>query len=203
MNVFLDDDDYYSFLGLIEENILGEKDYFSSKNLFLPPESSHLRGKKYIRKSLPHGSFEIICFCLMPNHFHLLVRQVGELKISKLMGKVCTSYSKRFNKKYERVGQIFQDQFKSVLVDKNNQLLHLSAYIHTNPEVAGLVEKSENWKFNSYLNFIGKEQYKLCSKNIILEQFSDIQSYKKFVHESVAKIKSVKGLSYALIDLEG
>jgi len=202
MNIFLDKNDYYSFLGLLEENILGEKEHFSSK-IFEPlPKSSHLIGKKYVRKLLPSGSFEIICFCLMPNHFHLLVRQVKELEIGKLLSKVCTSYSKRFNKKYEHIGHIFQDQFKSVLVEDNNQLLYLSAYIHSNPKVSALVKNIEDWKFSSYLNFIEKEQYKLCSKNIVLDQFNDIKNYKKFVEDGVEKIKSIKDLNYALLDQE-
>lgn len=202
MDIFLDDDDYCSFIGLLEENILGKKGYFGSRFFKPLPESSHLKGKEYTRKLLPLGSFEIVCFCMMPNHFHLLIRQVGELKISKLMAKVCTSYSKRFNKKYEHIGHIFQDQFKSVLVENNNQILHLSAYIHSNPEVADLIKESDEWKFSSYPNFLNLEEYNLCSKDIILEQFADIQSYKKFVQESVPKIKSLKNLNYILLDPE-
>ena len=202
MNIFLDENDCYSFLGLLEENILGKKEHFSSKVFILSPKSSHMIGKKYVRKLLPAGSFEIVCFCLMPNHFHLLVKQVKELGIGKLLSKVCTSYSKRFNKKYGHIGHVFQDQFKSVLVENNNQLLHLSAYIHSNPKVSELVKDLENWKFSSYLNFINKEQYNLCSKNIVLEQFKDVKNYKKLVEDSVEKIKSTKDLNYALLDSE-
>lgn len=202
MNIFLDDNDYYSFLGLLEENILGRKEHFSSKVFIPSPKSSHLAGKKYVRKLLPVGSFEIVCFCLMPNHFHLLVRQIKELGIGKLLSKVCTSYSKRFNKKYVHIGHIFQDQFKSVLVENDNQLLHLSSYIHSNPKVNGLVKDLGDWRFSSYLNFIDKEKYRLCSKNIIMEQFKNIRSYQEFVEESVDKIKSIKDLNYALLDLE-
>lgn len=202
MNIFLDENDYYSFLGLLEENILGKKEYFFPKTFVSPLTSSHMIGKKYVRKLLPTGSFELVCFCLMPNHFHLLVRQVKELKVSKLLSKVCTSYSKRFNKKYGHIGHVFQDQFKSVLVENNNQLLHLSSYIHSNPKVGKLVKDLENWKFSSYLNFINKERYNLCSKNIILEQFSNFKTYKNFVEDSVEKIKSAKNLNYALLDLE-
>lgn len=202
MSIFLDESDYYSFLGLLEENILGRKEYFSSKVFVPSPKSSHLTGKKYVRKLLPVGSFEIICFCLMPNHFHLLVRQIKELKISKLLSKVCTSYSKRFNKKYGHIGHVFQDQFKSILVEDNNQLLHLSAYIHSNPKASNLVEDLGDWRFNSYLNFINKEQYNLCSKNIVLDQFKDIKNYKKFVEDNIEKIKLIKDLNYALLDLE-
>jgi len=202
MNLFLDESDYYSFLGLLEENILGKKEYFCSKVFDPPPKSSHFAGKKYIRKLLPIGSFEIICFCLMPNHFHLLVKQKGELKVSKLLSKICTSYSKRFNKKYSHIGHVFQDQFKSVLVEDNNQLLHLSAYIHSNPKVGGLVKNIENWKFSSYSNFLNINKYRLCNKSIIVDQFRNIRSYKNFVEESVDKIKSIKNLNYALLDME-
>lgn len=200
MSIFWDENDYYSFLGLLEENILGKKEHFSSKVFIPSPKSSHITGKKYVRKLLPVGSFEVICFCLMPNHFHLLVKQVKELGVGKLLSKVCTSYSKRFNKKHEHIGHVFQDQFKSVLVENNNQLLHLSAYIHSNPKVSGLIKNLEDWKFSSYLNFINKEKYNLCSKNIVLDQFKDVKTYKNFVEDSVEKIKSIKDLNYALLD---
>src|SRR3989344_5979963 len=78
------------------------------------------------------NDFKLHAFCLMPNHFHLLIEQCDDISISKLMSKLCTSYSKYINKKYKRVWHIFQDQFKAVLIENNPQLMWTSAYIHMN-----------------------------------------------------------------------
>ena len=150
--------------------------------------------------ALPKDAFTIICYCLMPNHFHLLIRQNTNLPISKLFAKVCTSYSKYFNKKFERVGGVFQDQYKAVLIDTDPYLLWLSAYIHNNPKAAGLAEKPEDWQYSSYLDYLGKRQGTLSEKEIILKQFKNFHDYQKFVEESFEKINQRKELKDLLLD---
>ena len=76
---------------------------------------------------------EILAFCLMPNHFHLLLRQKAENGIPLFMQKLGTGYTMSFNKKYERVGPLFQGSFKAVAVDKDVYFSHLPFYIHANP----------------------------------------------------------------------
>jgi len=104
------------------------------------------------RISLPAGAFDLIAYCLMPNHFHLLLKQNSEIPISKLISKICTSFSKYFNLKYERVGSVFQDQFKSVLVESDEQIRWLIEYIHSNPVKAGIVSKAEDYLYSSKRN---------------------------------------------------
>lgn len=136
----------------------------------------------------------------MPNHFHLLVRQDGAIPTSKLISKVCTSYSKYLNKKYDRVGHVFQDQFKQVLVEDNDYLVWLSAYIHVNPKTAGLVEKLADYKWSSYPNFIKPRFDYLCDPRIILDQFKNIEEFEKFVEDSCKIIKKKKELEHLLLD---
>jgi len=88
--------------------------------------------------------FKIHAFCLMPNHFHLLIEQIGDTSISKLISQICTSYSMFINKKYKRVGHVFQDKFKAVLIENNPQLMWTSAYIHMNPVKDKIVKHPEN-----------------------------------------------------------
>ncbi|MEK9209095.1 MAG: transposase, partial [Patescibacteria group bacterium] len=88
--VFLDDDDYRFFLLRLDQNL-----------------SSDIAVNRHFRP-LPPNSFSLISYCLMPNHFHLLLRQDRDIPTSKLIGKICTSYSMYFNKKYGRVGHVFQ-----------------------------------------------------------------------------------------------
>src|SRR5438067_2058748 len=91
-NIFLDDEDRKFFLLRLTENIFPEKAVFSKSPC------------GYIRKVLPSNAFSIINYALMPNHFHFCIKQNSELSISKLLLKVCTSYSKYFNKKYGKTG---------------------------------------------------------------------------------------------------
>lgn len=134
MDIFLEDSDYELFLERLLENINSQK---------VKPVSEY----GYKRKVLPEGSFELICYCLMPNHFHLVIRQRTELPISKLISKVCTGYAKYFNRKYDRVGGLFQDQFKTVRVDSHMQMNWLLEYIHLNPLKAGLVSEKTKYKY--------------------------------------------------------
>jgi hypothetical protein len=129
----------------------------------------------------------------MPNHFHLIIKQLGDVSISKLISKICTSYSKNFNKKYNPIGSLFQDSFKAILIDNDNYLLWLSAYIHQNPKVASLVKNSSYWQWSSYPDFIGIRNGVLCQKGIIMDRFKNINEYKNFVESSFEIIKNKKG----------
>jgi REP element-mobilizing transposase RayT len=86
----------------------------------------------------------------MPNHYHFIIEQKTEIPITKVIVKICTSYSKYFNKKYSSVGHLFQDKFKSVLIESNEQLRLVFDYIHNNPKEAGLVNNISDWKWSSY-----------------------------------------------------
>ena len=169
MDIFRDDEDRSVFMNRLYENLYPEniKDNLEYKQ------------KKYKRKLLPPGSFELIAYCLMPNHFHLVIRQLSELAVSDLILKICTGYSMFFNKKYERVGSLFQDTFKMVNVDTNAQLLWLSLYVHENPIKAQLVVDLKDYKWSSYLSYIGKDKG-ICKSNIILDQYSDPKNYLEY-----------------------
>ncbi|MCL5783910.1 MAG: transposase [Patescibacteria group bacterium] len=124
---------------------------------------------------------EIVCYCLMPNHFHLLLRQVKENGISEFMGKVLNSYAKYFNTKYKRVGPLFQGAFRTVLVENDDQILHLSRYIHLNPYVNELTSEIETYPHSSYPYFIGLSSDLLCIKDHIINFFKDGNGYRDFV----------------------
>ncbi len=98
----------------------------------------------------------ISAYCLMPNHFHLLVFR-GADSLYKLMHPLLTKYSIYFNKKYNRTGHLFQDRYKSFIVLNENYLLKLIAYIHKNPVRAKLVSSAEEYKFSSDKAYRGKE----------------------------------------------
>jgi REP element-mobilizing transposase RayT len=147
------------------------------------------RVKEYLTPSV-----EVHAYCLMPNHYHLLLRITRELNLSNLMQNLLISYTKAINKKYQRVGHLFQGTFKAKLVDSPEYLLHLSRYIHLNPKIARLVKRPEEWEFSSYREYLGLRPNTLVSTEFVLGQFHDINGYRQYVESlSDAEIEKLQG----------
>ncbi len=172
MNIFLDEQDMQVFLSRLKENLF-------------PELVKHSASSKYAvrRKTLPSGSYDLISYCLMPNHFHLLIKQNGDISITQIILKVCTGYAKYFNKKYNRVGSIFQDRFKAVRIHKNNQLLWVSYYIHKNPSEAGLIKNLHDYKWSSFLEYVKRVNDPICNKDLISGQFQKSNNYLNYFNE--------------------
>ena len=131
---------------------------------------------------------EIISYCLMPNHFHFLLKQLEKGGVQKFVGDFTNSYTRYFNLRHNaRVGPIFQGPFKAVHIDTNEQLLHTSRYIHINPAVSFLVKKEEleDYPWSSLPEYLGETVEEICSKDIILNQFKSVDDYRKFVFEQI------------------
>ncbi|MCL4386966.1 transposase [Patescibacteria group bacterium] len=122
----------------------------------------------------------IICYCLMPNHFHFLLKQVKDNGITEFVSKLSNSYTKYFNTKNKRVGPLFQGEFKSVLIESDEQLIHVSRYIHLNPLVSYLVKDLNLYKWSSYREYINGTKG-ICDKKDILAFFNSPKQYKQFV----------------------
>lgn len=137
----------------------------------------------------------ILCFCLMPNHFHLILEQLQDSGIPYFMQKL-GGYTTSFNLKYGRVGPLFQGKYKAIHIDNENYLLHLSRYIHLNPveliESRWKEEGIKNWKkvneflesyrWSSYSDYIGKRNFpSVINKELISSYFDTPEEYKKFV----------------------
>lgn len=133
---------------------------------------------------------ELTAFCLMPNHFHLIVKEVKEGGISQYMQRVLNSYTKYFNTKYKKSGHLFQGPYKAVHVGNNEQLLYLSAYIHRNPrEFTNWSGKEEKYQWSSYQDLVKQNRFeKLINSDIITDQFKNKNDYNNFVKTSGAKI---------------
>ena len=127
----------------------------------------------------------MIAYCLLPNHYHFLVRQDGEIPISMTMQSIFNSYSKAFNRQQKRTGTLFESPFKSILVDSQEYLLHLCRYIHRNP-IAGkrpLVKDLSNWPYSNYPEWLGVRDGGLIDRNFIANTFPGKDSYRCFVEE--------------------
>lgn len=127
---------------------------------------------------------EIICYCLMPNHFHFLVRQLRDNGVSIFMSQLINSYTKYFNTKYKRIGALLQGSFKAVHIGSDEQLIHLSRYIHLNPVVSGIVKKPEGYQWSSYLKYLGQINV-FCNPTQVLNFFPSAQKYREFVANQI------------------
>lgn len=97
----------------------------------------------------------VYAFCLMPNHYHLYL-QTPQGNLSKAMRQLDGNHTQKFNKRYKRVGPLFQGRYKAVLVDADSYSLQLAKYTHLNPVKAKLVQKPEDYQYSSYSSYIGK-----------------------------------------------
>ena len=123
----------------------------------------------------------ILAYCLMPNHYHFLVRQDGEESAGDLPQLVFNSYSKAYNKMYSRSGTLFEGRFRAKVIQTTSHLLHLCRYIHGNPVKDGMVSTPGDWPYSNYLEWIEERPGMLIDRNFVKEQFSDSQEYKKFM----------------------
>lgn len=143
---------------------------------------------------------EIVCYCLMPNHYHLLLKQSKEGGISEFISKISNSYTKYFNTKNQRVGPLFQGQFKAVHVEDNEQLLHLSRYIHLNPLVSLLVKNIESYTWSSFHEYININNSGFCSKEIITDQFPSLEGYQRFLSDREDYGKRLEAIKHKVLE---
>jgi putative transposase len=141
-------------------------------------------------------NFKLHAFCLMPNHIHLLIEQCGDESISKLLSRVFTSFSKYINLKYKRVGHVFQDQFKSVEVKTNPQLMLVSSYVHMNPVKDSLVSKPEQYKWSSFNDFIFDRNNIIVCKDFLIDVFGNKNN---FINQNMKLYE--KGVSKGIFDM--
>jgi len=156
-----------------------------------------LRGlKKYLREHV-----EILVYCLMPTHYHILVRirqQTSEVlktsevskAVSLAMQKFGISYTKAINKRFERVGALFQGQFQAKPIQTYNHLLNLCVYIHANPVKDGVVALPEDWEFSNYPEWMNLREGTLVNREFIADNFGTPEEYKQLVMEYI-KIRNL------------
>lgn len=137
------------------------------------------RMKKYL-KELQLG---IIAYCLMPNHYHFLVRQDGEMVAGLFPQRVFNSYSKAYNIKYAHSGTLFEGRFKAKPVMTENYLRHLCRYIHANPVKDGMVQFIEEWPYSNYLEWVGLREGTLVDRQFVVDMFENGAVYEEFVRD--------------------
>jgi putative transposase len=180
-DIFLDDKDYYRFIHSLyefndEQPALHMRFLHAAKSKVKNHSNSSIL--LYKNKRLP--LVEICAFTLMPNHYHLMIRQIKPDGVTRFMQKLGTGYTMYFNKKYERSGALFQGRFKAVHVTKQEQLVHVSHYIHTNPLKMFRGSTSNNpidfllsYRWSSFLDYVGKNNFpSVINRQFLLDVFS-------------------------------
>ena len=130
--------------------------------------------------------FAIYCYCIMNTHPHLLIEQLGDISISKIMHILNTSYAMYFNKRFVRKGRLFCCKYKAKLVDTDAYLLEVSRYIHNNPVKAGIVNRPEEYVWSSYRYYLDMVKVDFVNKRKILDilepvKEKQVEGYKNFV----------------------
>lgn len=148
-----------------------------------------------------HENVKLLAYCLMPNHFHLLLKNITQKGIEKFMRVLGTNYSMYFNKTYNRVGHLFQGTYKAVLAEKDEQLLYLSKYIHKNPEKLSTRSTRETplheYSYSSYANYLNKRRQDWLHTDEILPFFSEkfpSLSYRAFIEEQDDSFQNISSL---------
>ena len=144
----------------------------------------------------------MIAYCLVPTHYHFLVRQDGEKPAGNLPQFVFNSYSKAYNKMYSHSGTLFEGRFRAKPVQTSSHLLHLCRYIHGNPVKDGLVADPADWPYSNYLDWIGERDGKLVDRDFIESQFDNAQEYKKFLFQYLNSRDMPEDVIKFLDDLE-
>lgn len=210
---FADGEIYHIILRALDDNLIfkDENDYYRGVfsiyefNNSIPVEI-WLRRKQRKREKL--GDMisqrdllvDVLVFCLMPNHIHLLLKQTSDNGITKFMRKLGAGYAGYFNRKYQRKGHVFQNRFKDVRIRNDNQLIAIVNYIHTNPvsliepdwKICGVKNLSpkevinflENYKWSSYQDYLGKQNFSsVTERNFILETMRVVGGCKNAVDD--------------------
>ena len=184
-DIFIDEQDYAVFIHLLK--------YYLSP---VDPDERHpiMRFNNFtVVRPRPLANIEkevnLIAYCLMPNHFHLILNQISKDGVTKLLRRVSTTYAMYFNKRYKRVGYLFQGRYKAILVETDSYLLHLSRYIHLNPSELTRTDLV-NYPYSSYSYYLGLKHATWIKPKIILDHFdksglllflSHYPSYQEFV----------------------
>lgn len=182
--IFKDQKDYQTFTGILS--------YYLEHPLGTAPSTimrlNPLKNKeRFFVKEAP--TLSLLAYCLMPNHFHLMIKQLSdEITISNLMRRLCVGYAMYYNDRYHHSGTIFQGKYKNVLVENEYQWIYLSKYIHRNPthlQRTDLCKNLGDYQYSSYPEYLGTRISSWIDTSTILNRYSKNPSeqYRNFVED--------------------
>ena len=146
---------------------------------------------------------DILAYCLMPNHVHLLLKQLQDDGISTYMSNGTNSYTRYFNTKNKRAGPLYQGKFKAVRIETDEQLLHVTRYIHLNPFTSYVVKtlkELEHYPYSSLAEYLGHRDKGTCNAEFILSQFRSRKAYKKFLFDRADYQRELENIKHLTLE---
>lgn len=146
---------------------------------------------------------EIFVYCLMPNHFHLVLRQRHERGIRRFLSNISNSYAKYFNAKHRRVGPLFQGAFKAVHIETEEQFLHITRYVHINPVTAFMIHENgvDTYPWSSLSEYVEKIPSGFCDTWWVKKVFKKPSGYRLFVHDHLDYAKTLAKIKHLAHDV--
>jgi len=210
-DIFLDEKDYFRFLwkihGLNNKLTSINRDYIwrkikkeiQSQSRFEIPQIGTEISTKYLDElSQSPKLVDILCYNLLPNHYHFILKQLINDGIKIFLHKLGISYAKYFNSKYNRTGVLFERRFEAYPINNEGKLCWLSAYVNCNWQIHKL-GKAENWQFSSYRDYLALRQGKLANKKLILNYFNNTREYKKYCETIIKECQDFKKVKKMLM----
>ena len=154
-----------------------------NKDRIFYSEANYYFCLKKIKKFSKKYEITVIAYCLMPNHYHLLLREDGVIPVCKFIQSVFNGYVQAINKQLKRSGTLFEGRFKKKLIEKHEYLIHLCRYINLNPVEAGIVSHPEQWAFSNYREWIKIRKGTLFDRRFVDCYFNTRKEYKSFVED--------------------
>lgn len=152
--------------------------------LFFNPEN-YTHCLRLVKRYAKRYGMTVIAYCLMPNHYHFLLRQNGDVPISKFINVLFNAYVQAVNRQQGRSGTLFEGRFRHVWVDREEYLVHLCRYIHLNPVKARLVSDPQAWPYSNYPEWIGVRGGTLIDRDFVETYFATGKAYRQFVQEGI------------------
>lgn len=176
--------------------------YYNNKLILESYSKALKKTSKLINERIIYPKTNSICkilsYCIMPDHYHFLLKILEDNSLSQLINNIENSFTRYFNIKFNRKGPLWQSAFKSVEIKSNTQLLHVSRYIHLNPTTNRLVNTPEDWLLSSYKDFVSdKNLLNSFMKEISIDNIGD---YKKFVENNIEYQRELKHIKKLILE---
>ena len=141
-------------------------------------------------------SVNIVAYCLMPNHYHMLLKSTDSSGISRFLQRTFNAYTQAVNRQRERSGTLFEGRARGIVVDDEKYAIYLCRYIHLNPVAAGIVSSPLEWPYSNYAEFVGKRQGTLCDRRFLEAHCGNAAAYEVFVMSRLAEATAAKIAKY-------
>lgn len=189
--IYSDERDYAVFLSFLKYALLPDSEL--KKHEIIDKDIVSIAKRFNLRRERFSDRIELVAFCLMPNHFHLLLYQHDKDAITALMRSVATGYAVYYNKRHNRVGSLFQGKYKACRINSDSYWTHISRYIHLNP--IDLDEDYTTYPYSSYKFFMGDNNAEWVRQDRAMGEFKDSAEYAEFVKDYIPQRKDLKNIA--------